>query len=66
MPRKPRGQAAKQHHFPIRAMYRCARLPAVQSRLVDVSLYVDLMSISGTKRLLGKPSKNKSPQKRKA
>ncbi|DBA79611.1 TPA: hypothetical protein ACH3X1_008296 [Trebouxia sp. C0004] len=22
MPRKPRGQAAKQHHFPIRAMYR--------------------------------------------
>lgn len=101
MPRKPRGQAAKQHHFPVRAMYRrhaciscgepgefpvrsghtagtkqapivflvckrCARLPAVQGRLVDVNLYVDLMSISGTKRLLDKPSKNKSPQKRKA
>ncbi|KAL3161512.1 hypothetical protein ABBQ32_010385 [Trebouxia sp. C0010 RCD-2024] len=98
LPRKPRGEAAQQHHFPIRALYRrhackgcgelgefpvrsghtagtkqapvvflickkCAKLPSVQSRLVDASLYVDLMSISGTKRLIEKGSRQRLTSK---
>ena len=47
---------------------RCAKLPPVQTRLVEASLYVDLMSISGTKRLIAKGSRrrlySKASQKR--
>lgn len=98
LPRKPRGEAAQQHHFPIRALYRrhackscgevgefpvrsghtagtkqapivflickkCAKFPTVQRRLVEASLYVDLMSISGTKRLLVKASRQRLSSK---
>ena len=38
---------------------RCAKLPPVQNRLVEASLYVDLMSISGTKRLIEQGSRHR-------